>query len=655
MLTAPLRELLKKGIHFQWEERHQQALDVIKKELCKATALWYYDPSPTTTTILQCDASIQGLGAWLRQVDREGNERIVAMCSRSLTASETRYSNIERECLGVQYGLEKFEYYLMGRHTLLGTDHAPPADIQKNIAEAPARLQRMLLRCLKFDVEIVYKPGPTIPVADALSRVCVPTQANPNKSHQQNSTSTTKENTDQHEVRFVEGVEHPVDLQRIKEAASRDVTYNMLKNTVYRGWPDQRKDCQEELFEFWNFRCDLVLDDGLVLKGNRIVIPEALRRDVLTSLHTGHQGETKTVLLAKESVFWPGVTNEIKKMIQSCATCVKYQHAQPSMPIMQPELPTRPMQKLGTDIFDYKGGKYLIVVDYYSRFPIIRKLENITASTVSTKFTSIILEHGMPTEIIADFGTQYTSAEFRKRCKDCGIKLTFSAPHHHQANSVAERSVGTIKQLWKKADESGQCRGTAVLMYRSTPLDGTMPSPYELLFNRKPNTFLPTAEKALNPTHPNYEDHLLQNQRRQQDQAKSYDRRHGANLRELYPSEPVSVYNTINRMWEPGYVVQQTQPRTYIVDKSGRELYRTREHIKPRSALMPKVTNENVGSSSNRVATGKAPTPQRQSVLSTPTPNADVAPPTKEASPMRTRSGRVVSVPARYIDYVLMN
>ena len=148
------------------------------------------------------------------------------------------------------------------------------------------------------------------------------------------------------------------------------------------------------------------------------------------------------------------------------------------------------------------------------------------------------IEYGIPNEIVAVFGTQYTSAEFRKRCKDCGINLTFSSPHHHQANSVAERSVGTIKQLWKKADESGQCRGTAVLMYRSTPLDGTMPSPYELLFNRKPNTFLPTAGKALNPRHVDYEDHLVQNQQRQQDQAKSYDRRHGAIYLELHPSEP---------------------------------------------------------------------------------------------------------------------
>ena len=146
-LTAPLRELTKKGIHFRWEDRHRTALDNIKEELCRSTVLGYYDPNPATTTILQCDASQLGLGAWLRQVDSSGNERIVAMSSRSLSDAETRYSNIERECLAVQYGLEKFEYYLMGRHTVVESDHSPLEQIfRKNIAEAPSRLQRMRSR-----------------------------------------------------------------------------------------------------------------------------------------------------------------------------------------------------------------------------------------------------------------------------------------------------------------------------------------------------------------------------------------------------------------------------------------------------------------------------------------------------------------------------
>ena len=172
-ITAPLRELLKKNIHFKWEAHHQAALDRIKEELCTSQVISYYDPDPNTETILQCDASTLGLGAWIRQIDSKGEEKIVGMASRCLTRTESRYSNIERECLAVLFGLEKFEYYLLGRKVLVETDHSPlEQSFKKNLAEVPSRLQRFILRCLKFDIQVQYKPGRTIPVADALSRVC---------------------------------------------------------------------------------------------------------------------------------------------------------------------------------------------------------------------------------------------------------------------------------------------------------------------------------------------------------------------------------------------------------------------------------------------------------------------------------------------------
>ena len=152
-LTSPLRELTKKYTHLRWEPHHQQALDRIKQELCSAKVISYYDPDPRTPTILQCDASQTGVGAWLRQTDSQGNENIVAMASRSLTDAESRYSNIERECLAVTYGLEKFSYYLLGRNVTVETDHSPLEQIfKKSINEAPSRLQRLLLKYIDLAI-----------------------------------------------------------------------------------------------------------------------------------------------------------------------------------------------------------------------------------------------------------------------------------------------------------------------------------------------------------------------------------------------------------------------------------------------------------------------------------------------------------------------
>ena len=166
-LTSPLRKLTKKHVH------HQQALNEIKKELCSSKLISYYDPDSITPTVLQCDARQTGIEAWLRQLDSQGNEHLVALASWFLTKAESRYSNMEHECLTVTCGSGKFEYYLPGLSMTGETDHSPLEQIfKKNINEAPSRLQRLLQRYLRFDVHVQYKQGRSIPVADALSQVC---------------------------------------------------------------------------------------------------------------------------------------------------------------------------------------------------------------------------------------------------------------------------------------------------------------------------------------------------------------------------------------------------------------------------------------------------------------------------------------------------
>ena len=247
----------------------------------------------------------------------------------------------------------------MGRHTIVESDHSPLQQIFKNIAEVPQRMQRMILWCLRFDISVIYKPGRSIPVADALSRVCLP---------------KTQTDRAQHDVNFVSGISSPIDINRVKEESLKDSTLNILKNTVFKGWPDLRKHCPQELWDYWNFRCELVIDDGLVLKGSRIIIPKSLQKEVLEALHTGHQGETKCMLLAREAVFWPGITKDIRELVQRCDICSRHQAAPAKLPILQPDLPTKPWEKIGTDIFMYEGKRYLIVVDYYSRYFIVKQI-----------------------------------------------------------------------------------------------------------------------------------------------------------------------------------------------------------------------------------------------------------------------------------------
>ena len=293
-------------------------------------------------------------------------------------------------------------------------------------------------------------------VADALSRVCI-------KGTQVHATThPVGLCTPAYNIDFVTVNPCPISIEVVKNAAAHDPTMCLLKTMIYQGWPTYRKQCPEKLWEYWYFRCDLVLEDGLILKGDRVLIPESIRKQVLDSTHVGHQGETKCLLLARQSVFWPGMTNDIREMVKGCGVCNKHHSTQPKLPLMQPDLPERPWEKLGADIFQFKESKYLMIVDYYSRFPVIRLLNDMKASTISTHFTSVLSEYGIPSTIITDFGSQFVSENFKKNCQQSGITLIFSSPYHHQTNSVAERNVGICKALWTKALESKQCPYTAM-------------------------------------------------------------------------------------------------------------------------------------------------------------------------------------------------
>ena len=122
--------------------------------------------------MIQTDASRFGLGTALLQRGWP-----TAFTSKTLTDIESCYVNIERECLSVCFGLEKFHTYIYGRHVLVENDHKLLEMIQhKPIDAAPPRLQQMLLHMQKHDYTIVYKPGKDMVLPDHLS--CFPSNSN---------------------------------------------------------------------------------------------------------------------------------------------------------------------------------------------------------------------------------------------------------------------------------------------------------------------------------------------------------------------------------------------------------------------------------------------------------------------------------------------
>ena len=164
-VSEPLRKLTEKDAVFVWESQQQEAFEAIKAMISSAPVLKYYDVASETT--IQCDASESGLGATLLQ-----DGQPIAFASRSLSAVERQYGQIEKECLSIVFACSRFNQYIHGRDlTTVETDHKPLVPIfQKSLHSAPKRLQRMLLRLQRYNLHVKYLPGPQMFIADMLSR-----------------------------------------------------------------------------------------------------------------------------------------------------------------------------------------------------------------------------------------------------------------------------------------------------------------------------------------------------------------------------------------------------------------------------------------------------------------------------------------------------
>ena len=199
-------------------------------------------------------------------------------------------------------------------------------------------------------------------------------------------------------------------------------------------------------------------------------------------------------------MYWPGIYDDITKMVTNCETCLQFsannRKEKPDNSLSH-EVPRTPWTKLATDIFTFDNHNYLVMVDYTSKFPVVRKLSSMTARVVTEIIKSIFSEYGLPTTIISDNGPCYVAEYFQQEMKKLGIAHVTTSPHYHQSNGMAEAYVKIIKGLLKKAKATGEDPHLAMMIYRTTPLGPNMPSPMEILHGRKARSDLPNSAAAL--------------------------------------------------------------------------------------------------------------------------------------------------------------
>ena len=286
-------------------------------------------------------------------------------------------------------------------------------------------------------------------------------------------------------------------LEQIRCATSEEATLQRLYQVVMNGWPELRRSVQEDVRPYWNMRDEMSTSDGLLFEGERIVIPESMRQEMLQILHEPHMGMEKTKSRARTAIYWPGMSRAIEDTVAKCSTCLHYARSNPKEPMIAHDTPDGPFVKVAMDIMSFKGRDYLVAVDDYSKFPELALLENKTSECVIAHVKSISARYGIPEEIVAD-NQPFGSYAFRQFAKSWSINLTTSSPTYAQSHGQAERAaVETIKSLLKKADAEGRDPYIAMLEYRNIPISELRYAPAQLAMSKLLRSKFPSSSSVL--------------------------------------------------------------------------------------------------------------------------------------------------------------
>ena len=217
-----------------------------------------------------------------------------------------------------------------------------------------------------------------------------------------------------------------------------------LWRIVQEGWPSHKAEVPDAVRLYFEFRDQMTTQDGLVFKGQVMVIPAALRTE-MAKCHATHIGIEGCVRRVRGSMYWPRMSSDLKDYISRCDVCLAYQSASHKETLMQHEIMARLWAKVGTDLCGHRGWMLLVICDYFSGFIEVERLHTTTTTALSRTLKALFARYGVPDALVTDNGPQFASAEFVSLAKSWGFQHVTSSPHYPQSNGRAENAVKTVK------------------------------------------------------------------------------------------------------------------------------------------------------------------------------------------------------------------
>lgn len=571
-----LDKLLQKNQPFQWSKECEESFENFKSILQSKLLLTHYDPSLPIK--VAADASNLGIGATLLHVYPNGSEKAIIHASRSLTAPEKNYSQIEKEGLALIFAVKKFHRYIFGREFILETDHKPLLSIfgsKKGIPIYTAnRLQRWALTLMSYDFTIKYVKTTEFGSADVLSRL-IETNRQPAEEFVIASVQTENDIRDDISATLSK---LPITYNMVVSATKNDKTLKQIKEYIINGWPDAAK--TNESKEFFQRRDSLSISNDCIMFADRLVIPKVYQRRILHQLHRGHPGVQRMKSVARSYVYWPNIDNHITDFVRSCGKCASVAKSPVKTTLSSWPLTTKPMERIHLDIAGpCFGSFFVVIVDSFSKWPEIIQTPSTTSSKMIEILAAMFSRYGDPELVVTDNGSQFVSDQFEDFLKKRGILHLTSSPYHPQSNGQAERFVDTLKRAIKKMEGEGtseECLQTFLQTFRSTrnPNSPNGDSPAEVFIGRK----LKTSLDLLSRQHP-AEQHAVNTK-----QNASFNNQHHAKSRSFSQGDLVfaKIYKKNKSFWAPGE----------IINSIGNVLYKVKVRLDDTVKMVKSHTNQ---------------------------------------------------------------
>ena len=404
---------------------------------------------------------------------QQGRLKPIAFASRTLTPRERIYATNERETLACVWACEHWTMYLLGRRFTLITDHKALTSILSQHGEGRKthKFDRWRLQLADFDYDIQHRPGVENIIPDMLSRL--PQLYQPIRSIGSSGFS----------------------VKRLAEATACDkILVEVIKAVNSNKWPKKHN----HITPYFTVRNCLAINNGCLLKSDKIVVPEALRRPLLIVAHKGHPGIVRAKTKLRETYWWPAMSHDIESFVRRCNGCMTSDKSRPKgrIPTDPIPKPSRPWEKIAIDVTgpfhtaSFRNRFIVVAIDYYSGFPELLLSESHEAKRIITWLSELFARYGNPEVIVTDNAPEFTSEHFLEFLKGRDIQHHRTPVYHPQTNGKVEAFNRTIKfhaQTFAHNPIDFKTGMEELLeRFRAERPSPEVLSPSELMFGRRP-------------------------------------------------------------------------------------------------------------------------------------------------------------------------